>query len=147
MNNMERTLKLYIIIVTITLASCGKKKIEPNYGKTTSLELTQLLGVPAKEEVVPVENTKIYHYSSGDKYQVEKNIVTNGFLVPKENEMTLIYWKHAFKDCETTTENLTQNKQGHEASEFLLKCQSLGVGVVYSEYSNVISKVIKYEKK
>lgn len=139
-------MKLQIIFFTLTLASCGANKVEPIYGKTTTLELNKMMGAPVKEETIPVKSSKVFHYANGDKYQIKENVVSNGFLIPQKDEKALIYWKHAFKDCETTTEVLTKKKQGHEASELLMKCDSLGVGVVYREHANFITKIIKYEK-
>lgn len=140
-------MKILAILSLLILVSCGAKKVVPNYGKTTLSELKAMKGEPSKEEVIPVKNSKILHYANGDKYQVTNDVVSNAFLNADEKESTLIYWKHAFKDCDIKIEELSKDRKNHEKIDLLMKCDQLGTGVVYNEDSSNILRVIKYEAK
>lgn len=137
---------LYLLSL-ILLISCGAQKQGPSYGKTTVQELLVLKGEPVKEEVIPVEDSKVLHFEGDEKYQIKNDVVTTGFINPKKDERNLIYWKHTFKNCDVVIEKLTEKQIGHEPIEYLMKCDALGVGVVYSQDSETVSRVIEYEAK
>ena len=140
-------MKLLILLSLVFTVSCAADKRETHYGKTTVPELITIKGEPLKEEVIPVEGGKILIYSDNQKYQIKHDVVTHSYRNPKIEESTLIYWQHAFKDCDVVNVVVTEKIQGHESPEMLLKCDALGTGVVYLERSDVVLRVIEYEKK
>ncbi|MFA5584605.1 MAG: hypothetical protein WDA09_10365 [Bacteriovoracaceae bacterium] len=140
-------MRLLFIFSLVMITSCGAQKSGPNYGKTTVKELLTEKGEPTKEELIPVEDSKVLHFDGGEKYQVKNDIVTNGYLNPSKEERNLIYWKHAFKDCDVVTQKLTEKQVGHERPEYLMKCDALGKGVVYTEDSDIVLRVVEYEAK
>lgn len=138
-------MRLFFILSSLLLISCGAQNNEPSYGKTTVRELIEVKGEPVQEEVIPVEDSKVLHYEDGEKYQVKSGVVTSGYFNPKSEQRTLIYWKHKFKNCDVKVLKLTEKVIGHEKPEFLMKCDELGTGVVYLEDSDMILRVIRYE--
>lgn len=141
------TMRLLFVLPLLLTFSCGADKKGPHYGKTTVQELMAEKGEPLKEELIPVEDSKVLHYDGGEKYQVKNDIVTNGYLNPKKDERNLIYWKHAFKDCDVILQKINEKKVGHELPEYLMKCDALGIGVVYTQDSEIVSRVVEYEAK
>ena len=140
-------MRLFILLSLVLLVSCGAQKKGPTYGKTTVQELIAEKGEPVKEEVIPVDDAKVVHFEGGDKYQTKNDIVTNGYLTPNKSQRNLIYWKHAFKDCDVITQKLTEKQVGHEKPEYLMKCDAMGIGVVYTQDSDIVLRVIEYEAK
>lgn len=140
-------MRLFFLLSLILTVSCGAEKKGPQYGTTTLKELIALRGEPIKEEVIPVEDSKVSHYEDGDKFQSMSGVVTHGYLNPKKDERNLIYWKHAFKDCDVIIQKITEERVGHELPEYLMKCDALGTGVVYTQDSEIVLRVIQYEAK
>lgn len=139
-------MKSIFYLTLLVIAACGAKNSSVDYGQTTVANLIAEKGEPLKEDSVPVADNKVLVYPDNEKYQVKGDIVTHGFKEPKGEGKTLLYWKHAFKDCETVTKKLAEPK-GHERAEYELACPSEGKSVIYSEGSEFISRVIEYAKK
>ena len=105
-------------------------------------QLVQEKGQPLKEESIPVQDGKVLHYAHDEKFQVKGEIVTNSFRNPKSDEASLLYWKNAFRDCETTEKILRPKGAGPAELEF--RCQSQGISVVHAEGSDVVTRVLEY---
>lgn len=140
-------MKLLLLIFLLFAISCSANKKDPQYGKTTLPELINLKGQPEKEEAIPLEGEKIVHYVDDEKFQIKNDVVTHRYRNPTKEEVTLIYWKHAFKDCAITITKTNEKKNDHELAEFLMKCDASGTAVVYFENSDLVLRVIEYEKK
>lgn len=140
-------MKPILFFSALFLISCGAQKNDPHYGTTTIKELIDVKGEPIKEEVIPVDDSKILHYQNDEKYQVQNGVVTNGYMNPTNEERTLIYWKHTFKNCDVKVQKITEKIVRHEKPEFIMKCDAKGTGVVYTEDSDIVLRVIKYETK
>jgi hypothetical protein len=138
-------MKPLLYLSLLAFAACGVKHTSVDYGKTSSADLIAEKGEPIAKTDVPVKNTEIFEYKSNEKYQVKDDVVTHGFKDPKGNEKTLLYWKHKFKDCDTTTRKISE-KSGHELPEYELKCSSEGLTVIYTEGSDFVSRVIEHAK-
>lgn len=140
-------MRIFVILSALVLMSCGVQKNNPTYGKTTLEELIVMRGEPINEESIPVKDSKILNYSNGEKFQIKNDLVESRYSNPAKNETTLIYWQHTFKECDVVVETLNKNKQGHEKSEIYMRCDPMGVGVVYTEDSDAVLRVVEYEKK
>lgn len=140
-------MRLLVLLSLVLTVSCAANKRETHYGKTTVPELILLKGEPLKEEAIPVKDGKIFLYSDNLKFQIKNNVVTHSYRNPTNDESTLIFWKHAFKNCNPTNEKISQKNNGHELIEFLMKCDAQGIGVVYLADSETVLRVIEYEKK
>lgn len=139
-------MKSYISLMLLALAACGAKETSIDYGSTTVANLIAEKGEPLKEESVPVAGNKMLIYPDNEKYQVQGDIVNYGFKSPKGEKISLLYWHHHFKDCQTSLKKISERKE-HEPAEFELACPSEGKSVIYSEGSEFISRVIEYAKK
>lgn len=142
-------MKSFSFLIFLSLAACGVKNSSIDYGKTTVSDLMANKGAPIKEEVVPsasVNDSKVLVYEGNEKFQVKNDIVTHGFKDPKGDEKTILYWKHKFKDCITSTRKISE-ASGHIPAEYELKCPEEGITVIYTDGSEFVSRVIEHEKK
>lgn len=144
-------MKSFSFLVLLVAAACGVKNSSVDYGKTTLSDLIAQRGNPLKEEVIPTDkkspqDSKVVIFENNEKFQVKKDIITHGFKDPKGDEKTLLYWKHKFRDCSTSTRKVTE-ALAHAPAEHELKCDEQGQTVIYFEGSEFISRVIEHEKK
>ena len=140
-------MKLSILFsMLFVVTACGVKREPVDYGKTTVADLISERGEPLKKESVPIEKGEMLVYEDNEKFQVKGDIVTHGFKEPKGDEKALIFWKHKLKDCDSSTNKISEPK-GHEVAEYELKCPEQGISVIYSEGSEFASRIIQYEKK
>lgn len=130
----------------LVVASCGVKHSSVDYGKTTVSDLVAQKGEPIEEKKIPVKDAKILLYDDNEKFQVKGDVVTHGFKDPKGDEKTVLYWKHKFRDCSTSTRKISETK-GHELPEYELKCSEQGTTVIYTEGSDFVSRIIEHEKQ
>jgi hypothetical protein len=144
--NGELTMKPFLYLSFLVLAACGVKHTSVDYGKTTVSDLVAEKGVPLKEEKTSAKDGKMLIYPDNEKYQVDGDVVTHGLKDPKGDEKTVIYWKHKFKDCATTTQQISK-PQGHETPEYELKCPEQGLTVIFRSGSDFVSRIIENEKK
>lgn len=136
-----------ILCLLICVTSCGERSSSLKLGKTTRSELVAVKGEPIKEEVLPMKEGKVMVYEGEEKYQLKGDVVVNSFKNPSGNERSLIYWKHKFKDCFTTSQTLSQDPQSHTPPEVELGCAEQGLSVIYSQGSDLVSRVVEYEIK
>ena len=139
-------MKSIFYLSLLVVAACGVKHTSVDYGKTTVADLVAAKGEPIEEEKIPVKDSKVLHFSGNEKFQIKNDIVTHGFKDPKGDEKSVIYWKHKFKDCNTSTRKISEPK-GHELPDYELKCPEEGVTVIFTEGSDFVSRVIEHEKQ
>ncbi len=128
----------------LTLAACGVKHTSVEYGQTSKEELISAKGVPLEEKSLSLKNSSMLIYPDNEKYQLKDNVVVYGLKDPREEQKSLIFWKHKFKDCKTTLTRLPP--LGHLPPEIQYSCPEEGLTVVYSEGSDFISRIIEHEK-
>ncbi len=136
-----------LLLTLVLMASCAPSTNSTQFGKTTFAELAIFKGEPLRVEAIPVEGGKILIYENNEKIQTQNDIVTNSFRDPKNDEINLIYWKHAFKDCEFIISQISEKTEGHELAEMMMKCDAQGIGVIYTDGSEIVSRILEYEKK
>lgn len=139
-------MKSFYYLFFLTLAACGVKHSSVDYGKTTVSDLIAAKGEPIEEKPIPVSQGKMLIYEGNEKYQIKNDIVTHGFKDPKGDQKTVIYWKHKFRECDTSTRQINKPK-GHELPEYELKCPEEGITVIYTEGSEFVSRIIEHEKQ
>ena len=127
-------------------AGCGGSYTTLNYGKTTKSDLIAQKGDPVEEVSIPEDEGRVLIYPNNNKFQIKSHIVTHGFKDPVGDEKNLIYWKHKFKNCQTSINKISE-PVSHELPEFELKCPSMGMSVIFREGSEFISRIIEYEKE
>lgn len=135
-----------LVLTSLLLASCGPKgRSFFHFGKTTKKELIAEKGEPLREEKLERKDAVVLVYPEDEKFQIENDVVTNHFVNPSEEESTVLFWKHKFKNCETRETLL--DKDAHGTSEMFFACDQAGQGVVYNAGASHISRMIEYEKK
>lgn len=139
-------MKSFLYMAFLFVAACGVKHSNVDYGKTTVSDLVAARGEPLEEKSIPVVNSKMLMYQDNEKFQIKNDIVTHGFKDPKGDEKSILYWKHKFRECDTTTKKISEPK-GHELPEYELKCPEEGITVIYTEGSDFISRIVEHEKQ
>jgi len=138
MLKVRRVLSLMSLIL---LSSCGLPSEER--GKLVSrAAVIEAKGLPLVEKDLPVKDGKIMIYPDDEKFQLKGEEVTHNFRRPREKELSLIYWQHKFKDCQTKTRKLPQDIKGHIAAEMEFSCPDLKTRVIYTEGSGIVSRII-----
>lgn len=129
----------------LVLAACGMRPSNVDFGKTTSKELIAEKGEPLEVRKVSEANSEIYQYENNEKFQIKNDVVTQGFFDPKGEEKSLLFWKHKFRDCDTS-ERMIGKPSGHEQPEYEIRCAKEGVTIIYTQGSEFVSRVIYHEK-
>ncbi len=132
-----------ILFSLVLLVACGSpKSSHRSYGKLSVADLIGEKGQPLKEEIIPVKDGRVLHFKDDERFQVQGTIVTNSFRNPNSDEMTVLFWKNKFKDCDTET--ITLKPAGSQSAEMELSCKAQGMSVVYTDGSEFISRVVEY---
>lgn len=139
-----RWLMLFTLIMSV---ACGDKSSTFKMGKTTRSELVSVKGDPLKEEAIPTTDGKVLIYENDEKYQLKGDVVVNSFKNPIEQERAVIFWKHKFKDCVTSSKSLPREISAHTPEEIELSCAEMGLSVIYTNGSDTVSRVVEYEVK
>lgn len=125
-------------LVLVLLAGCGEKK-SIEFGKTTKAALIEAKGEPLREEEIP--SGEILTFEKNEKIQVNNGIVTTQFRTPEGDERTVLFWKHKFRECETTEKILNDEA----LPEVELSCPAEGASVIYFKGTGKVLRVSKYE--
>jgi hypothetical protein len=139
-------MKSVLCLLMLIISACGVRHSSVHYGTTTVSDLVAAKGEPVQKQSIPVKDSEIYQYPNNENYQIKNDIVINGFKDPVEDERTLLFWKHKFKDCETVTTEIVKG-EGHQFPVYELKCPKEGLSVVYTSGSEFVSRVIENEKE
>ncbi len=144
---MDKSMGPLLILSLIFFTSCGfeLQKGKTVYGKISEADLISQKGEPTSIEKLDGNRGEILIYPEQEKYQVTNDVVVSSFKNPQADEKNLLFWKHQFKDCESTERKLPQS--GHEGQEIELQCRAQGISVIYIEGSNTILRVIEYAKE
>jgi len=135
----------FILLSLILLVSCGQKSSSVKMGVTTKAELVAIKGVPLKEEKIPVKEGQVLVFENDEKYQLKGDVVVSSFKAPLGDEQLLIFWKHKFKDCLTISKSLDKIPGSHTPHEMELACPESGQSVIYTQGSDLISRLVEYE--
>jgi hypothetical protein len=138
-------MRAYFILFFILMSSCGQKNTSVKMGVTTRAELVAVKGEPLKEDKIPVKDGQVMVYENDEKYQLKGDVVVSSFKAPQGDEQLLIFWKHKFKDCLTISKDLDKIPGSHTPGEIELACPESGISVIYTQGSDLISRVVEYE--
>ncbi len=139
-------MKSLVLLGLLVLFSCGSRNSKVEFGSTTKADIISFKGEPLQEEKIPQKDGSIMLYR-GETYQLKRDILTHLLRNPLGDEQALIYWKHKFKDCTTKEIQLPHQKDTHTPPEIQLSCDELGLGVTYTAGSELVTRVLEYEKK
>jgi hypothetical protein len=138
-------MRAYFILFFILMSSCGQKNSSVKMGVTTRAELVAVKGEPIKEDKIPLKDGQVLVYENDEKYQLKGEVVVSSFKAPQGDEQLLIFWKHKFKDCLTISKALDKIPGAHTPVEMELACPESGISVIYTQGSDLISRVVEYE--
>lgn len=127
---------LFLLILT----SCGERpSIRP--GITSKTELLEMKGEPLKTRNVPAG--EVFTYRNNEAIQLSENKVTAIFRDPSGDERQVLYWRHLFKDCQTSEKAINDEPM----PEIELSCGSLGKSVVFVKGTGQVVRVGEYESR
>ncbi|MBY0517107.1 MAG: hypothetical protein K2P81_09375 [Bacteriovoracaceae bacterium] len=131
-------------VVLIVLASaCGAPKQSVQFGKTTKAGLIEMKGEPeSTEKPVAKSDLSVLVYEEDQKFQIENDLVVAGFRKPVNDETSLLYWRHKFKNCQTSFQEL-KKLDNHLRPEKELKCEKTGVSVIYDPNSDQVTRIVE----
>jgi hypothetical protein len=136
---------LSFFVLLFFVVSCGGKQAKKiHYGQTTEATLLEIEGQPKSEQELKYADGKMLIFDEEKKYQVESGVVVGSFQEPEGDQRNLLFWKHKFKDCQTTDLKTSPNSDGKERT---LKCDEQGTSIVYSEGTGYVIRVVEHEKK
>jgi len=138
--------RLIICISLMIATGCSEQSKRVKYGTTTRDELTSELGEPEKIEN-PITSTEVLIYKNNIKYQVTKKIVIAGMRDPKNEETSLLYWKHTYKDCQTTLTVLKSSEGSDLQPHKQFGCSQIGQFVVYDPNIDQVIRVVDHVEK
>lgn len=124
----------------LILISCGEKK-SIHLGMTSKDELIELKGGPLKTDVTPAG--EVLAFKDNEKFQLSDGKVTSTFRDPRGDEKNLIFWRHQFKECQTSEKALSED----QIPEIELNCPVRGQSVVFLKDSGKVIRVSEYESR
>ncbi len=138
---------MLLILSLIGLVSCADSGSKWRYGETTKAALVAEKGPPDSiERPLGGSKTEVLVYAGNEKFQVTNDVVVAGFRNPTEEERSLIYWRHYFKDCTTSFTELAA-VAGHLRPEKEFKCAHLGLSVIYDPNIDQVTRVVGHAEK
>lgn len=140
-------MRVLMILSLMLLGGCGARSTAFIMGQTTKADVVAEKGDQFTELKIPVKDGSIMKFKDNETIQLKGDIVTNRFTNPSGDQKLLIWWKHKFKDCVTTSQKLPHDPKAHTPPEIEFSCPSEGMSVVYTEGSDFISRVVENEKK
>lgn len=135
--------------MALAIAGCSaNKRSEISYGVTTSAQLKAERGEPLSEQLTDATHTEqVLVYADNEKYQIDKDVVVASFRNPSAEESSLLYWRHKFKDKETTFTPVKTTSHTHLEPEMELKCAAEGITVVFDPNQDVVTRVVEHAKQ
>jgi hypothetical protein len=126
--------------------SCSGQSPLVEFGKTSRSQLKSQLGEPQRVEN-PAPKVEVLVYEDNKKFQIQEDTVVAGFREPTEEEKVLLYWRHQFRDCATTTTELAKPAESHLQAEKQLSCEAQGISVIYDPNIDQVTRVVEHAKK
>lgn len=140
-----RVLTLLSLMLFIT--ACGASRSSKiKMGETTRADLIAEKGEGVSESKVPVSNDTVIIFADGDHVQLKNDVVKSRFSDPVKDEKSVLWWKHKFKNCTTKTRTLAQAEGAHTPPQVELSCPEEGLSIIYTEGSDLVSRVVEFEK-
>jgi hypothetical protein len=123
----------------LILISCGEKQ-SIRIGESTKADIVQLKGEPLKTVAVP--SGEVLTYKDNEKFQITDNKLAGTFRDPVGDEKNVLFWRHTFRDCDTSEKALSQET----IPEIELACAKKGQSVVFLKGSGKILRISEYER-
>lgn len=123
----------------LLLIACAEKtSIRP--GVSTKSDVIQIKGEPFKTDVVP--SGEVLTYKNNEKFQITGEKVSGSFRDPVGDEKNVLFWRHAFRECQTSEKDLSDDP----VPEVELACVREGKSVIFVKGSGKILRISEYER-
>ena len=126
------------LILFLLIACAEKKSIRP--GVSSKSDVIRIKGEPFKADDIP--SGEVLTYKDNEKIKINGDKVSGIFRDPAGDEKNVIYWRHAFRDCETTEKNLSDEA----VPEVELACAREGKSVIFLKSSGKTLRISEYER-
>ena len=145
-----QAIALYTSLILLILAEgCAKsnqEQVEP--GVTTASTLRSILGDPAHIWIPAVSpQERLFDYSDGHSFQVERDIVVGVSYPPSGGEETLQFWRHKWVGHTQVFEELPGTVNIHGQRRYQFASKQAGMAVIYDEASESVLRIVRYEKR
>ncbi len=134
LKNMGPFLLFFLVI------ACGEKK-SVEFGVTSRSALISQKGEPVKSESVP--SGELLTYKENEKFQITDDKVTVRFRNPNGDERNLLYWRHRFRECDSSEKELSDDA----VPEIEFICAKAGTSVVYVKGTGRVVRISEYERQ
>jgi len=137
---------LLVLLMASGLLSCsGGRSSAVKYGVTTLEQLKAAKGEPHSIQTATAQQPQqVLVYADDEKYQVENNVVTTSFRNPTDEESSLLFWRHKFKECVTSYTEIPGPPDAHTPAQMELKCPAQGLSAVYDPHTDAVIRVVEY---
>lgn len=125
--------------ILLILISCGEKK-SIRVGESTKADVIELKGEPLKTTEVP--SGEVLTYKNNEKIQITENKVSGKFRDPVGDERNVLFWRHSFRECETSEKKVSDEP----VPEMELACASKGQSVIFLKGSGKALRISEYER-
>lgn len=132
-------------LMLIFAIACGERSTRIKYGSTSRAALVSLKGEPQSIEK-PISNAEVLIYADDEKYQISQDVVVAGFRNPSNDERSLLYWRHQFKDCSTSFKEM-QKPDTHLHALKELTCAKSGLSVIYDPNVDRVTRVVEHAEE
>lgn len=153
---MRFTLLYVILNLALMMGFVSCNKIEKKPAQTSSgqvlpnkTELISQYGAPIEvKNSMDAKGAKLYRFKDNINAQLRGDIVEAVFTDPdvSKNEEKLNYWLHKFKTDRTTTSKVEGIENTHGSTAVLLKSETQKIGIIYSERTKTVVRIIRYAK-
>lgn len=135
-------MRLSFMCSLLLLAACSAEKSRVKVGLTSSAQLVEQMGQPQRVDE-PATGVQSFVYPNESKFQVQEGVVVAEMREPVGEEVSLIYWRHQFRDC-TTSFNSLGSSDDHSESLMELACPSMGLKIIYDENIERVIRVVHH---
>jgi hypothetical protein len=136
----------YLVVILLTLSACSKDQNELIVpGKTTVSELRAHLGEPSQQYTSQVRpQSKIFDYSGGCSFQVDRDTVTTIACEPQRDEVHLQYWLHRWEGKVQVRSPASGVPSYHGHSVEQIRVLDEGLAIIYDKAAQRVIRVVRH---
>lgn len=127
------------LLLLVLFIACSEKR-SIRLGVSTKSDVIQLRGEPTQTDAIPTG--EILTYKNNEKFQITGEKVSGVFRDPIGDEKNVLFWRHAFRDCDTVERKLSDEP----VPEIELACGRTGTSVIFVKGSGTILRISEYER-
>ncbi|MBL7664824.1 MAG: hypothetical protein JNM93_06790 [Bacteriovoracaceae bacterium] len=143
------TRTLFILFVIFIINSCLKVEIQKiSSFPTNTNALFHQFGRPLFKEPSKIHpENSLLHFNNGISFEVNGDAVMAKYISPKGLEIELDYWKEMFRPYTTNLREISgEIRRDGIPFQQVIKCDELGIQIIYSPSLNKVVKIIYFHK-